>query len=61
MAKKVMASVRAGEGKKYIKAIKMEKSKRSGAYIFVEEMVHMDNVKDFFTKQSTPSQSAKSR
>ncbi len=34
----------------YAKVIKMEKSPKTGAYTFKEEMVPNDAVKDFFAK-----------
>lgn len=51
MAKKVVASLQKGAGKNFTKVIKMEKSPKNGAYSFKEEMVHNDNVKDFFAKK----------
>lgn len=51
MAKKVVASLQTGEGKSFTKCIKMIKSQKSGAYIFKEEVVHNDHVKDFFAKK----------
>ena len=50
MAKKAVASMQKGEGRSYSKVIKMVKSPKSGAYIFQEEIVHNDKVKDFFVK-----------
>jgi hypothetical protein len=50
MAKKVVASFKSGEGRTYSKVIKMVKSEKTGAYIFREEMVPNDAVKDFFKK-----------
>ena len=50
MAKKVVATLRTGEGKLFTRCIKMVKSEKTGAYIFQEEMIHNDHVKDFFTK-----------
>ena len=50
MAKKVVATLKAGTGKSFTKCIKMVKSEKSGAYIFKEEVVHNDHVKDFFKK-----------
>ena len=46
MAKKTVASLQKGEGRTYSKVIKMERSPKTGAYIFKEEMVHNDAVKD---------------
>ena len=50
MAKKVVATLRTGEGKLFTRCIKMVKSEKTGAYVFQEEMIHNDHVKDFFTK-----------
>ena len=51
MAKKVVASLQKGEGKTFTKVIKMIKSPKNGAYSFKEEIVHNDNVKNFFAKK----------
>lgn len=48
MAKKTVATLQTGGGKQFTKVIKMVKSPKTGAYIFREEMVHNDNVKDWF-------------
>jgi hypothetical protein len=48
MAKKVVASLQTGEGKSFTKCIKMVRSPKSGAYVFEEEIVHNEHVKDFF-------------
>lgn len=48
MAKKVVATLKTGTGKSFSKCIKMIKSEKTGAYIFKEEMVHADHVRDFF-------------
>lgn len=52
MAKKVVASLQKkdGEGRAYVKVIKMVKSPKTGAYMFQEEMVHNTKVKDFLNK-----------
>ena len=50
MAKKVVATLQTGVGKKFTKCIKMQKSEKTGAYIFKEEIVHNDHIKDFFNK-----------
>ena len=49
MAKKVVATLQTGkkEGRSYTKVIKMVKS---GAYVFDEQMVPNEAVKDFFKK-----------
>jgi hypothetical protein len=51
MAKKVVAALKTGAGKSFSKCIKMVKSDKSGAYLFKEEIVHNDHIKDFFTKK----------
>ena len=49
MAKKVVASMKQkGVGKGMAKVIKMVKSEKTGAYTFVEDIVAVENVKDFF-------------
>lgn len=49
MAKKTVAGYREkSEGRSYSKVIKMEKSPKTGAYIFKEEMVPNEAVKDYF-------------
>ena len=47
MAKKVVATLKTGTGKSFTKCIKMIKSEKTGAYIFKEEVVHNDHIKDF--------------
>lgn len=51
MAKKVVATLKTGEGKEYAKVIKMVKSPKTGAFTFKEEIVHKDHIKDFFTEK----------
>jgi hypothetical protein len=51
MAKKVVASLKTGAGKSFTKCIKMTRSDKSGAYLFKEEIVHNDHIKDFFAKK----------
>lgn len=51
MAKKVVASLKTGNGKSFSKCIKMIKSDKSGSYQFKEEIVHNDHIKDFFSKK----------
>ncbi|MDR2652012.1 MAG: DUF4295 domain-containing protein [Prevotellaceae bacterium] len=50
MAKKAVASLQKGEGRGHSKVIKMIKSPKTGAYVFQEEMVLNEQVKDYFTK-----------
>lgn len=53
MAKKAVASFGGGKGasKTNVKCIKMVRSDRSGSYAFQEEIVPVDDVKDFFSKK----------
>ena len=46
MAKTVVATLQKGEGRTYSKVIKMVKSPKTGAYVFKEEMMPNDAVKD---------------
>jgi len=50
MAKKVVASLQKGAGRNYTKCIKMVKSE-NGGFQYVQEMVHNDNLKEFFAKK----------
>jgi hypothetical protein len=50
MAKKVVATLKKEGGNEYVKVIKAVKSAKSVSYTFKEEIVHQDNVKDFFSK-----------
>ena len=50
MAKKVVASLQTGEGRVFTKCVKMVKSSKTGAYMFEEEVVHNDHIKDFFAQ-----------
>ena len=50
MAKKVVASLQKGEGRAFAKVIKMVKSPKTGAYMFHEEIVLNEKVKDFLAK-----------
>ena len=50
MAKKVVASLQKGEGRAFAKVIKMVKSPKTGAYMFQEELVLNEKVKDFLAK-----------
>ena len=50
MAKKAVATFKTGEGRTYSKVIRMVKSPKTGAYIFKEEMVPNEDVKDYFQK-----------
>jgi len=49
MAKKVVASLQSS-GKDFAKVIRMNKSAKSGAYSFKEEIIPTSQVKDYFKK-----------
>ena len=49
MAKKTVATLQKG-GKNYTKVIKAERSPKTGAYTFKEEMVIKDKVKEILAK-----------
>ena len=49
MAKKTVAGYREkSEGRSYSKVIKMVRSEKTGAYVFKEEMIPNEAVKDYF-------------
>ncbi|MBQ6733245.1 MAG: DUF4295 domain-containing protein [Paludibacteraceae bacterium] len=50
MAKKTVATLQKGEGRAFAKVIKMVKSPKTGAYIFEEEMVQNEKVKEYLAK-----------
>ncbi|MDR0575361.1 MAG: DUF4295 domain-containing protein [Tannerella sp.] len=50
MAKKAVATFKTGEGRTYSKVIKMVKSPKTGAYVFQEEMIPNEEVKEYFKK-----------
>ena len=49
MAKKSVASLQTGS-KRLAKAIKMVKSPKTGAYVFIEKIMDPTKVKDFLAK-----------
>ena len=51
MAKKVVATLKSGSGKDFVKVIKFSKSEKNGAYSFKESIVHHEHVKDYFNKK----------
>ncbi|MCK9422035.1 MAG: DUF4295 domain-containing protein [Bacteroidales bacterium] len=51
MAKKVVASFKASGGKDFTKVIRMVKSPKTGAFIFKENIVPNDLVKDFLANK----------
>ena len=50
MVKKTVATLQKGEGRGYSKVIKMVKSPKTGAYVFQEEMILNEKVKEYFAK-----------
>ncbi len=50
MAKKAVATFKKSEGRTFSKVIKMVKSPKTGAYVFHEEMIPNEAVKDYFSK-----------
>ena len=51
MAKKAVATFKAGVQKKVVKCIRMDKSPKTGAYVFTEELIDEDKTKDLFAKK----------
>lgn len=51
MAKKVVATLKKGDGKNFAKIIRAVKSEKTGAYTFKEEIVPSDAVKDALSKK----------
>lgn len=51
MAKKVVASLKKTDGKNFAKVIRAVKSEKTGAYIFKEEIVAADLVKETLAKK----------
>jgi hypothetical protein len=51
MAKKAISSFKDGTGKQFSKVIKMVKSPKTGEYMFKEEVVHKDHIKDFLASK----------
>jgi len=51
MAKKVVATLKKTDGVVYTKAIKMVRSPKTGAYIFKEEIIPLEETKDYFAKK----------
>ncbi len=49
MAKKAVASLQTGS-KRLAKAIKMVKSPKTGAYVFIEKIMDPTKTKEFFSK-----------
>ena len=51
MAKKVVASLQTNVQKNYSKVIRIVKSEKTGAYVFKEEIIHADKLKDLLEKK----------
>ncbi len=51
MAKKVVATLKTGSGKGFAKVIRMQKSEKSGAYAFEEDIVSAEKVKEYFAQK----------
>jgi len=50
MAKKVVATLQKGAGKGHAKVVRMVRSEKTGAYIFQEEIIPNEDVKEYFKK-----------
>lgn len=51
MAKKVVATLKTDSGKGFAKVIRMNKSDKSGAYSFSEDIIASEKVKEYFSKK----------
>jgi putative alpha-1,2-mannosidase len=53
MAKKAVATFSGDRAAKrnYVKCIRMDRSPRTGSYIFKEELVQTDQIKEYFAKK----------
>jgi hypothetical protein len=51
MAKKVVATLKKEGGASYTRVIKMERSPKTGAYVFKEAIVEAAQVKDFLANK----------
>lgn len=51
MAKKVVATLKKGEGKNFAKVIRAVRSEKTGSYTFKEEIVPVDLVKETLAKK----------
>lgn len=52
MAKKVVATLKKGDGKNFAKVIRAIKSEKTGAYTFKEEIIPAELVKETLAKKS---------
>jgi len=51
MAKKVVATLKTSSGKDFAKVIRMTRSPKTGAYVFKEEIIASESVKDYLAKK----------
>lgn len=51
MAKKVVASLKKVDGKNFVKVIRTVRSEKTGAYVFKEEIVPAELVKETLAKK----------
>ena len=51
MAKKVVATLQKKDGKNFAKVVRAIKSEKTGAYIYKEEMVPTDQVKELLARK----------
>lgn len=51
MAKKVVATLKTTKGVNFAKIIRTVRSQKTGAYIFTEDLVPSDKVKEFLAKK----------
>jgi len=51
MAKKVVATLKKSTGKDFAKVIRMERSAKTGAYMFKETIVPTDHVQEFLAQK----------
>jgi len=51
MAKKVVATLQKKEGKNFAKVVRAIRSEKTGAYVYKEEMVPVDQVKELLARK----------
>ncbi len=51
MAKKVVAALKSTTSKSFAKVIRMQKSEKSGAYAFDEDIIDAEKVKEYFAQK----------
>ena len=51
MAKKVVATLKTSSGKDFAKVIRITRSPKTGAYVFKEEIIASDEVKEHLAKK----------